>query len=82
MGDDKETKVLNVEAGCSDCSGDDVKWTTSNAMAVAARHATLHNHRTWVRQTIEVRYGGSPPKQTTYLPGFEPVPAAGTTSAG
>jgi hypothetical protein len=78
--DDHETEVLAVEAGCTLCHGAESAWVASNAMAVAAQHARRYGHPTWVRQTIEVHYGASPPKQKEHLPGFEPVPAAGTAS--
>lgn len=79
--DDHETTVLSVEAGCGLCHGAEPRWTAPNALAVAARHAKLHGHPTWARQTIEVRYGGRAAPQETHLPGMEPIPIAGTASA-
>lgn len=79
--DDSETRVLSVEAGCRLCHGIEPHWTAVNAMAVAAQHSRIHGHPTWVRQTIEVRYGGNAVSgQKEHLPGMEPVPAAGTAS--
>lgn len=79
--EDHETTVVAVEAGCTTCHGTEPHWTAPNAMAVAARHAKLHHHPTWARQTIEVRYGGRAAPQETHLPGMEPIPTLGTASA-
>lgn len=66
--EDHATEVLAVEAGCTVCRGVEPMWTAVNAMAVAAQHARRHNHSTWVRQTIMVRYGGTPAPQKEELP--------------
>lgn len=47
---------VSVIAGCFVCSGSDAIWTSKNAMAVAARHASSTGHETWADQSLSVRY--------------------------
>jgi len=47
---------VTATAGCFVCSGSDPRWTSANAMAVAARHAQATGHETWADQHLTVRY--------------------------
>lgn len=47
---------VSVIAGCFVCNGSDAIWTSKNAMAVAARHASSTGHETWADQSLSVRY--------------------------
>lgn len=47
---------VTVIAGYFTCNGSDAMWTSKNAMAVAARHASSTGHETWADQSLSVRY--------------------------
>ena len=51
----KETST-NTRAGCRDCSGEAVRWSSKNAQAVAARHTSMTGHHTWVEVELTIQY--------------------------
>lgn len=51
----KETST-NTRAGCRDCGGESVRWSSKNAQAVAARHTSMTGHHTWVEVELTIQY--------------------------
>lgn len=51
----------DLRAGCFVCHGTAVRWTSSNAQALAAQHHDRTGHATWCDIAMMIRYGRTAP---------------------